>query len=102
MTVEDYEKGLPQLSRFLDSDRNFCQFRRFGPTAARILLHRELQLISLIKKLRELDREDANDISRQYRLHTAEIFKNGDPKQAELLREIEIKINEYCAYIYTC
>ena len=94
--MEDFEEGLAQLAKFIDTDRNFCQFRRFGSTVARILVHRQLQLISLIKKLQKLDQEDAADMKRKYRLYTAEIFKNEDPAQAELLREIEVKINEYC------
>ena len=101
-TVEGYEEGLPMLARFLDSDRNFCQFRRFGATAARILLHRELQLIFLIKKLQKLDREDAGDMKTKYRLRTAKQFENEDPTQTELLCEIEIKMNEYCEWIHTC
>jgi len=96
--VEDFEDGIPQLSRLMDSDKNFFVVRLFGPYAARILLQRELQLNTLIKRLCKLDREDAADITRQYRLCTTTFSEQGDPAQTELLREIEVKLGEYCKY----
>ena len=94
--VEDFEDGIPQLAKFIDSDKSFLIVRLFGPYAARILVHRQLQLITLIKQLCKLDKEDATEKLREYRLCTTTFSEEGDPTQTKLLREIETKLGEYC------
>lgn len=97
--VEDFEEGIPQYSKLLDSDKAFFVIRSYGPYAARVLVQRELQLNTLIKQLCKLDHEDAAEKTRKYRLCTTSFSEKGDLTQTKLLREIEIKLGEYCKQV---
>lgn len=94
--MEDFEEGIPRLSTFLDSNESFCIFQRFGPYAARCLLHRQIELNQLCEQLRQLDAKDAADPTKQYRLNSIEYYKGMDDTQRKLLQDIEIKIGVYC------
>jgi hypothetical protein len=94
--VQDFVKGIPRLANLLDSNENFSIFRRFGPYAARCLVHRQIELGILVKRLDKLDREDALDETKHYRLHSAEHRDDWDETQKKLIDEIEMKLWEYC------
>lgn len=94
--MEEFERGIPRLAAYLDSNESFCIFQRFGPYAARILLHREIELSQLVEELNKLDAEDAAKPEMIYRLTSAEYYEGMDNTQRKLLLQIETKIGEYC------
>jgi hypothetical protein len=94
--VDEFEQGIPRLAALISSNETFCLFRGFFPYACRILLHREIELEQLVKRLHQLDASDAANPEMMYRLSGVDLTEGLDPEQKELLQQIEIKIREYC------
>lgn len=88
-SVESFRRGYPRLSAFIDSDRDFMMFRRFGRLQARILLHKQDELIDLEQQLEQIDSEEQTEYylsCRRQDLNT---------KRHSLIQEAEVKLNEY-------
>ena len=94
MVVEKYAKGIPRLAALHDSNEAFSIWRKFGPYAARVLLHRELELNALVKKLDKMDKDDEAD--NRFRLHTVEYEESDGLDQIELIQKLEEKLSSYC------
>lgn len=89
--------GHPRLAKLQDSNDSFCIFRRFGPPAKRILLHKQIEIERLVKKLHELDAFDEKDDILYWRLKsTTTSYKGWNSSQKELMDELEIKLLAYC------
>ncbi|KAF2812454.1 uncharacterized protein BDZ99DRAFT_383497 [Mytilinidion resinicola] len=56
--VEDFQQGYPRLAAFINSDRDFVVFRRFGQLHVRFLLDMQDELAELEQQLHELDQQD--------------------------------------------
>jgi hypothetical protein len=97
--VKDYPEGYPQLAAFLNSADNFAILRRFGTTNARVLLHLQTEISFLEHELAELDRSDAKDVSREYRLRSREHEDGWDEKQLEIMKALEKRLGVYCKSI---
>jgi hypothetical protein len=93
---KDHVAGLPRLAAYQDSNPSFCMFRRFGPVTARILLVKEIELGKLVTDLNQLDEADSKDPEKRYRLRSTDFYEGCDPKQKKLMKEIEIKLKDYC------
>jgi hypothetical protein len=96
LVVENYTKGIPRFTALHNSNDTFAIYRGFGPYAARILMHRELELNELVGELDELDREDATQTERNYRLQSIEHKEGWDTAQKDLLKQLEDRLSEYC------
>lgn len=96
--MEDFQKGIPRLGALLDSNDSFCVFRRYGATAARIILQRELEIENLVEQLHKLDERDAARRTKEYRLVTVKHTEEGDTEQRDLIDAIEVKILRYCEW----
>lgn len=90
--IDDFPRGYPSLSAFLSGDKEFTMFRSFSRLHARLLLHKQDELTELEQRLDQLDHADSKVDS--YRLLTNRHI-SGDTERRALLREIEIKLNEY-------
>ncbi|KAH7308776.1 hypothetical protein BKA65DRAFT_173734 [Rhexocercosporidium sp. MPI-PUGE-AT-0058] len=93
--LEDHEQGIPRFAAFQNSNDSFCIFRRFGDTATRILETKQVELWALITELRDLDRKDAADETKRYRLSSIEYHEKWDSTQKDLLDTIEKKLTAY-------
>ncbi|KAL8645462.1 MAG: hypothetical protein Q9226_007292, partial [Calogaya cf. arnoldii] len=56
--LEDYPKGFPRVSCFLDSDESFMLFRRFGIVFSRLLLNKQDEIRQMEDELQGMDRMD--------------------------------------------
>ena len=79
----------------MNSDETFAIVRRFGRMSSRVLLHLQNDLTKLEKELDDLDKEDAEDPTRQHRLRGFEDYEGWDTTQRMLLSRIREK---YCEY----
>lgn len=95
LVVETYTEGIPRLAALHDSDDTFSMYRRFGPYAARVLVHRELEINELTTSLDKLDEEDLTT-ERKYRLQSIEHNEQWDATQRDLINKIQEKLSEYC------
>ncbi len=87
--VENRRPGYPRLSAFIASDNNFALFRRFGELHARILLHKQDQLVELEQKLQDLDAGEQTP----YYLSSRRGDRN--PTRTALMAEVEAKLPVY-------
>ena len=87
--VEAFRQGYPRLAAFINCDKDFVTFRKFGRLQARVLLSKQDELIALEEKLQGVD--DKEPIA--YLLTT----RRGDTtaERAQILAEIEKKLLEY-------
>ncbi|KAE8441488.1 hypothetical protein EG329_004912 [Mollisiaceae sp. DMI_Dod_QoI] len=97
--VEDSAPHMPRLAALQDSNESFCIFRRFGPSASRILLVKELELDQITKKLDALDHADNENPDRRYRLKGIEHHDGWPDEQQNLLQELEVKLNVYYNFL---
>ncbi|CAG8978111.1 hypothetical protein HYALB_00000784 [Hymenoscyphus albidus] len=72
----------------MNSDESFIIFRRFGRLSTRLLLHLQIELVLLQKKLDALDNRDNADPIMHWRLRGGTNFKGYDEEHLELLEEI--------------
>lgn len=94
--VESYRKGYPRFSAFLQSDRNFILFRRFGQLHARVLLHKQDIICELEQRLNRLDNEEANS----FFLNSRRNDQNAERRS--LLADIESKLLDYGLLLIPC
>ena len=66
MLVEDYPRGFPQISRFLDSDDAFMVYRRFGTVYSRLLLSKQDEMSSMEDLLLGMDKTDRDNNNGRY------------------------------------
>ncbi|KAL8688865.1 MAG: hypothetical protein Q9218_005332 [Villophora microphyllina] len=99
--VEDYPKGFPQLSNFLDSDDAFMVYRRFGSVFSRLLLTKQDEIRRMESTLLAMDRTDQRNGDFEYLKTTVEderrdTLPTGWPQgRRELLVNLEKKTMEY-------
>jgi hypothetical protein len=72
--------------------------RGFKNCHNRILLHLEVQITELEKKLDNLDKEDAADPDREHRLKWTEHEEGWDAAQTELIDTLISKLKKYGEY----
>ena len=65
-SVEDYPKGFPQISCFLDSDDAFMVYRRFGCVYSRLLLSKQDEMSKMEAQLLTMDKTDQADNNGRY------------------------------------
>ena len=94
------DKPTRKYAALLSSHENYGIFRGFFPYATRILLHRSVELDLLAKRLNNLDKEEAAQPDRQYKLRTVKLKPESDAERIKLLKELEVKLSEYCKIIY--
>ncbi|KAK4183658.1 hypothetical protein QBC35DRAFT_344598, partial [Podospora australis] len=86
---ESFRNAYPRLAAFLNSDREFPVFRRFGQVHVRLLLHMQDEIVELEDRLNELDASELND----YSLRTRREDRNQDRKA--VLAELESRLLSY-------
>lgn len=64
--VQDYPRGFPQISRFLDSDDAFMVYRRFGTVYSRLLLSKQDEMSNMEDLLLAMDKTDRDNNNEQY------------------------------------
>ncbi len=91
---EKYQKGFPQLAAFMSSDDDFNMILGNKYLHTRVLLQKMVEIEELDKALSALDKRDATDPRRQWRL--THCYEEGDdPEQRDLLKKIEVSLKEY-------
>lgn len=66
MTVQDYPRGFPKISCFLDSDDAFMVYRRFGCVYSRLLLSKQDEMSRTEATLLAMDRTDQAENNGNY------------------------------------
>jgi hypothetical protein len=87
--VESFRSGYPRLSAYVNSDKNFVIFKRFGQVHARLLLHKQSVIAALEARLNVLDEQEANAYRLTSRAQDDNIERN------DVLEELEARILEY-------
>ncbi|OIW24413.1 hypothetical protein CONLIGDRAFT_565921, partial [Coniochaeta ligniaria NRRL 30616] len=90
---EAFPRGYPSLSAFLHSDRDFAMFRSFGRLHARVLLHKQDELVQLEQRLDQLDQRASE--TDPYVLTTNRRHSATTAERQALLGEVEAKLKEY-------
>lgn len=70
--LEDYPRGFPKLSCFLDSDDAFMVYRRFGPVYSRLLLSKQDEMSRMEAKLLAWDKTDQAENNECYLMSRSE------------------------------
>ncbi|KAK4220387.1 hypothetical protein QBC37DRAFT_367395 [Rhypophila decipiens] len=96
--IESFPRGYPSLSAFLSSDREFAMFRSFKRLHARLVLHKQDELVQLEEHLDSLD--EAEGQINPHALTTNRPGRHGptsrySEERRVLLAEIEVKLREY-------
>ena len=98
-------EGYPSLAQFIARDGDAAIFRKYSQLSARNLLYLQSELHELDAQLRQLDREDAQDINNEEPQKAAREWRyysdpdNGRAGQHRVLQEkIGLKLKEYRAY----
>ncbi|KAL8840065.1 MAG: hypothetical protein Q9176_004087 [Flavoplaca citrina] len=101
--LEDFPKGFPRVSCFLDSDESFMLFKRFGIVFARLLLNKQDEIRQMEDELQGMDKMDFVGDKHEYLLSRDEDVKR-EPStipgcwsqtRPQLLEKLEKKIMEY-------
>ncbi|KAF8850126.1 hypothetical protein BDZ45DRAFT_207642 [Acephala macrosclerotiorum] len=92
---EDYPQGWPRIAAFLNTSSTLAVWRRFGTAHNRVLLHLQATITRLEQQLDELDKADAEDPARLYRLRRNEWREGWDTAQKDILEEMHRKLVEY-------
>ena len=101
--VQDYPRGFPKLSCFLDSDDAFMIYRRFGLVFSRLLLNKQDEIREMEATLLALDRTDSIEGNVEYLMsRTEDVGRDRDnlppscsETRPQLLERLEKKILEY-------
>ena len=94
--VESYRAGYPRFGAFLQSDRKFVVFRRFGQLHARVLLHKQDVITELEQRLNSFDDEETN----AFFLNSRREDKNAE--RLLILTNLESKLQEYGLLLASC
>jgi hypothetical protein len=73
----------------------FANFRRFGRLSARIILHHQIALTELEKKIDDLDVADDTNPIMKFRLNGNEGYPGWDDTQRKLIDEATVRYTEY-------
>ena len=92
---DDRPLGYPKLAGLGNSDSGLITYQRFGYIHNRILLHRQAEVVTLEKKLDELDKSNAKNENLKLRLQTREFLEGDDKEQKFLIDELETKLKNY-------
>ncbi len=92
---EDYPQGWPRLAAFINSSSTFAIWRRFGTAHNRVLLHLQATITRLEQQLEELDKADAENPKRLYRLRRNEWREGWDTAQKDILEQMHRKQVDY-------
>ncbi|KAG4433057.1 hypothetical protein IFR05_011451 [Cadophora sp. M221] len=82
-----------RLSAYVNSDKNFVVFRRFGQVHARLLLHKQSVIAALEARLNVLDEQEENAYRLKSRARDDNIERNG------VLEELEATLLGYDALL---
>jgi hypothetical protein len=94
--------GWPRLAAFQNQSDSCAVYRRFGLLFCRLLLQLEGELTFLEKRLLELDKKDAADVNKLYRLRSSDDDATWDPAKRNILKEIQEKLSDYGESILIC
>jgi hypothetical protein len=94
--------GWPRLAAFQNQSDSCAVYRRFGLLFCRLLLQLEGELTFLEKKLLQLDKQDAADVNKLYRLRSSDDDATWDPAKRNILKEIQEKLSAYGESIIIC
>jgi hypothetical protein len=89
LAVESHRQGYPRLAAFMNNDSNFVVFRAFGRLHARILLHKQDEIIELEQTLMQLDNGEDTAYYLSSRRHDLNTERRG------ILMKLETKLVEY-------
>ncbi|KAH8684303.1 hypothetical protein BGZ60DRAFT_523527 [Tricladium varicosporioides] len=95
----DFAPGIPRLAKLQDSNDSLSMFRRFSPDAARLLIHEQIEIEQISKKLHQLDSTDAKDDVLRYRLNSIEEYKGWNPEQKVLMEDMKKKLDAYWDFL---
>ena len=95
--VDDFDQGYPNCAALLNSDESFAIVRKFGRLNRRVLLHYEIKLTDMEKRLDELDRKDAADPKLKLRLGGYQVDGDAGEKD-EMIAEIQKTLQEYSTF----
>ena len=94
--------GYPALAEFMTRSSGAAIFRSFKELRLLNLLRLQAELNDLQQQLRDVQDEDAGDISSNRSLYEKDFFemrrsksKGGDSFQYDMLESIELKLSEY-------
>ncbi|RDW81917.1 hypothetical protein BP6252_03029 [Coleophoma cylindrospora] len=97
--LENFPRGYPRFSAYVDSDNDTVLFRRFGILHARSLVYKQVELTELEAQLNKLDKADAGTPEKddnawriRYSIHV-ETERNQARK--DLIDKIDQKLKEY-------
>jgi Family of unknown function (DUF6594) len=93
--VDEHPEGFPRLASLVSCDDSFAMHRSFKRLHNRLLLQLETEITELEKELDKLDKEDAADPAREYRLRSTKHEEGWDTTQVVLFSKIKSKLNEY-------
>jgi hypothetical protein len=91
--VTDIGFGYPNVATFLDSDRAFMMYRRFGYISSRLLLDKQDELRGMEREMDLMDLEDAE--TDELRLRTCDQYPEDVAHKKELFSRMEAKFREY-------
>jgi hypothetical protein len=94
-TVDEYPEGFPQLAALISCVDSLAMHRGFKHCHNRILLQLEVQITELEKELYKLDKEDAANPDKEWRLKSTKLEKGWDTAQEELIGELTSKLIKY-------
>jgi hypothetical protein len=94
-TVDEYPEGFPQLASLISIDDSLAMHRSFKNSHNRVLLHLEVEITELEKELYKLDKEDAADPDKIYRLKSTKHEEGWDAAQVVLIDKLRSKLKEY-------
>ena len=108
--VEDFPKGFPKVSCFIDSDDAFMVYRRFGTVFARLLLSKQDEIRRLEAKLQGMDKTDERSGDSEYLMSIAKDSTRDPSKiptswrhttRTQLMSRLEKFVLEYCPFLKT-
>ena len=106
--VEDFPKGFPKVSCFVDSDDAFMVYRRFGTVFARLLLSKQDEIRRLEARLLGMDRTDEHNGDSEYLMSVAKDSARDPSKiptswrnvtRTQLMSRLERLALEYCPFL---
>lgn len=99
--VQDFPKGFPKLSCFLDSDDAFMVYRRFGCVFSRLLLCKQDEISRIEATLQAMDKTDTDAGHGQYLMsHKLDEDRDSIPSawpesRTKLMAKLEKKALDY-------
>lgn len=101
VVVEDYPRGYPRLTAYMNSNDFFKIYRKFDFLRGRLLLDQQIELAQLEEKLITIDKEDSKIYvtSTMSRKGTEGRSMQSARRFRSLMDEIHQKLNIYGAFL---